>query len=133
MLIACGDDLQMIDSSSIRVCQHRTDAKKSPQANGEKDLLPDARSARRSRLTIRIHALVDANGLVVGRKLKPGQAHEGRNTADMPDGLADGQILVADRAHDFNAPSNAMDQRGAWACIKPVSNRKQLPAFSPFL
>ena len=87
----------------------------------------------RGGLTTKIHALVDANGLPVVLKLTPGQAHDGRSAADMLDTLGDGHILLADRAYDSNALRDAMDKRGAWACIKPISTRKDRPAFSPFL
>lgn len=87
----------------------------------------------RGGLTTKIHALVDANGLPIILKLTPGQAHDGRSAADMLDGLGEGQILLADRAYDSNALREAMDERGAWACIKPMPNRKTIPAFSPFL
>ena len=87
----------------------------------------------RGGLTTKIHALVDANGLPVVLKLTPGQAHDGKSARDMLDGLADGQILLADRAYDSNALRDAMEQRGAWACIKPISTRKETLAFSPFL
>jgi len=87
----------------------------------------------RGGLTTKIHALVDANGLPIILKLTPGQAHDGRSAADMLDGLGEGQILLADRAYDSNALREAMDQRGAWACIKPMPNRKTIPAFSSFL
>ena len=87
----------------------------------------------RGGLTTKIHALVDANGLPVVLKLTPGQAHDGRSAADMLDGLGDGQVLLADRAYDSNALRDAMEQRGAWACIKPIATRTDPPAFSPFL
>lgn len=87
----------------------------------------------RGGLTTKIHALVDANGLPIVLKLTPGQAHDGRSATDMLDSLGDGQILLADRAYDSNALREAMDKRGAWACIKPMPGRKDLPAFSPFL
>lgn len=51
----------------------------------------------------------------------------------MLDNIGRGQILLADRAYDSDALRKAMDERGAWACIKPVPNRKRRPAFSPFL
>ncbi len=87
----------------------------------------------RGGLTSKLHALVDANGLPVVLKLTPGQAHDGRSAADMLDGLSEGQILLADRAYDSDALRETMDKRGAWACIKPISSRKETPAFSPFL
>ena len=87
----------------------------------------------RGGLTTKIHALVDANGLPIVIKLTPGQAHDGRSAADMLGSLSEGQILLADRAYDSNALRETMDKRGAWACIKPISTRKDRPAFSPFL
>ena len=87
----------------------------------------------RGGLTSKLHALVDANGLPVVLKLTPGQAHDGRSAADMLEGLSEGQILLADRAYDSDALRQTMDKRGAWACIKPISRRKETPAFSPFL
>ena len=87
----------------------------------------------RGGLTTKIHALVDAEGRPVVLKLTPGQAHDGRSAADMLNGLGKGQILLADRAYDSNALRQAMTEQGAWACVKPMPGRKNLPAFSPFL
>ncbi len=87
----------------------------------------------RGGLTTKIHALVDANGLPIAIKLTEGQAHDGRSAADMLDGLQAGQILLADRAYDSNALRDAMEAQGAWANIKPMPNRRNPPAFSPFL
>ena len=87
----------------------------------------------RGGLTTKIHALVDANGLPVVLKLTPGQAHDGRSSQDMFEAIGKGQILLADRAYDSNALRQDMHKRGAWACIKPMSNRKDVPAFNPFV
>jgi transposase len=87
----------------------------------------------RGGLTTKIHALVDANGLPIGLKLTEGQAHDGRSADDMLDGLGDGDVLLADRAYDSDAMRAALAERGAWACVKPMPNRKRIPAFSPFL
>lgn len=51
----------------------------------------------------------------------------------MLDRLGQDQILLADRAYDSDALRRALNDRGAWACIRPVSRRKDPPAFSPFL
>lgn len=51
----------------------------------------------------------------------------------MLDNIGEGETLLADRAYDSDALRKAMDERGAWACIKPMPNRKYPPAFSPFL
>jgi transposase len=87
----------------------------------------------RGGLTTKIHALVDANGLPVALKLSEGQAHDGRSAADMLGGLGAGQILIADRAYDSDLLRETMTARGVWANIKPLTRRRDKPAFSPFL
>ena len=87
----------------------------------------------RGGLTTKIHALVDADGLPIDLKLTEGQAHDGRSAADMLEALADGQILLADRAYDSDALRQRLDARGAFANIKPMPGRKNVPAFSSYL
>ena len=87
----------------------------------------------RGGLTTKIHALVDANGLPVRLKLTEGQAHDGQSAADMLAGLGPSQILMADRAYDSDALRQMMAAQGAWANIKPMPRRVNVPAFSPFL
>ena len=73
----------------------------------------------RGGLTTKIHAVVDANGNPITLKLSEGQAHDGRSAADLLDTVQTGQILLA--------------ERGAWANIKPMPNRVNVPSFSPWL
>jgi len=87
----------------------------------------------RGGLTTKIHALVDANGLPVVLKLSEGQAHDGRSAADMLDGIGSGQTLIADRAYDSDDLRRTLSARGAWANIKPMPRRINVPSFSPFL
>ena len=87
----------------------------------------------RGGLTTKIHALVDAEGLPIALKLTEGQAHDGKSASDMLDALADGQILLADRAYDSDALRQSLAERGVWANIKPMPNRKNVPAFCSFL
>ncbi len=87
----------------------------------------------RGGLTTKIHALADGNGLPIALKLTEGQAHDGRSAADMLDGLGPGQILLADRGYDSDALRARLNERGAWANVKPMPNRVNIPAFSPFL
>ncbi|HEX2146836.1 MAG TPA: IS5 family transposase [Pseudorhizobium sp.] len=117
-------DVQMIDSSSIRVHQHA--------ANGQKGG-SGCMGRSRGGLTTKVHALVDANGLPIALKLTAGQAHDGRSAADMLDTLGNGDVLLADRAYDSDALRLEMAARGAWANIKPMPNRRRRPAFSAFL
>jgi hypothetical protein len=56
-----------------------------------------------------------------------------RSAADMLDTVGEGQILLADRAYDSDALGAAMTNRGAWANIKPMPRRVNVPAFSPWL
>jgi transposase len=80
----------------------------------------------RGGLTTKIHALGDAEGLSIALKLTEGQAHDGRSGRDMLDALVEGQTLLADRAYDSDELRRSLDERGAWANIKP--NRKNVPA-----
>jgi transposase len=87
----------------------------------------------RGGLTTKIHALVDAAGLPIALKLTEGQAHDGRSAQDMLEQMQVGQILLADRAYDCDAMRRALAERGAWANVKPMPNRKNVPAFSDYL
>ena len=87
----------------------------------------------RGGLTTKIHAVVDADGNPIAIKLSEGQAHDGRSAADMLDSVGPGQILLADRAYDSDALRQSLADRGAWANIKPISQRVNVPAFSPYL
>ena len=87
----------------------------------------------RGGLTTKIHALVDANGLPIALKLTEGQAHDGRSAADMLGNIGEGQILLADRAYDSDALRQDLANRGAWANVKPMPRRVNIPAFSSFL
>lgn len=87
----------------------------------------------RGGLTTKIHALVDANGNPIALKLTAGQAHDGRSATDMLGGIGTGQILLADRAYDSDALRKTLAERGAWANVKPMPRRVNVPAFSTFL
>ena len=102
---AYDGDLQMIDSSSIRVHQHGANVKKG-----------GLQARRRSgRASSRVHGALArridnedprprrCHGLPVVLKLSEGQAHDGRSAADMLGDLRAGQILIADRAYDSDA------------------------------
>ena len=87
----------------------------------------------RGGLTTKIHALVDACGMQIVLKLNECQAHDGRSADDMLETLTDGTILLADRAYDSNRLRDNLAAHSAWANIKPMPNRLDPPAFSPFL
>jgi transposase len=48
-------------------------------------------------------------------------------------GLGKGDILLADRAYDSDELRQSLANQGAWANIRPMPNRVNAPAFSPFL
>jgi transposase len=87
----------------------------------------------RGGLTTKIHAVVDAAGMPIALKLSEGQAHDGRSAADLLGTVREGNILLADRAYDSDALRQTLADRGAWANIRPMSRRTNIPAFSPFL
>jgi transposase len=87
----------------------------------------------RGGLTTKIHAVVDANGNPIALKLSEGQAHDGRSAADMLDSVGAGQTLLADRAYDSDALRKTLADRGAWANVKPMPGRVNIPTFSPYL
>ena len=87
----------------------------------------------RGGLTTKIHALVDANGNPIALKISEGQAHDGKSASDMLDTVGEGQTLLGDRAYDSDTLRHRTAERGAWANIKPMPGRVNIPAFSPFL
>jgi transposase len=52
---------------------------------------------------------------------------------DMLSGLGPGQIMLADRAYDSDALRSSLAERGAWANVRPMPGRVNVPAFSAFL
>ena len=123
---AYDGDIQMIDSSSIRVHQHAANAQKKHDGSG-------CMGRSRGGLTTKIHALVDANGLPIALKLTEGQAHDAPPAIELVADLGTGQILLADRAYDNDALRQSLAARGAWANVKPKTNRTRTLAFSAFL
>ena len=117
---AYDGDIQMIDSSSIRVHQHA--------ANGQKKRRDPGRS--RGGLTTKIHVLVDACGLPILLKITEGQAHDGRSAQDMLGTVGRGDVLVADRAYDSNALRETLAARGARANVRAMPNRLKPPRFN---
>ena len=84
----------------------------------------------RGGLTTKIHALVDAMGLPIALKLTEGQAHDGRSAVDMLKTMRAGNILLANRAYDYNALREWLCKRGAWGNIRAMPQRVDPPAFS---
>ena len=110
-------DLQIIDSSSIRVHQHCANSKKGARRNIDrycerrwKPLHGPLSEADRPQKPCPRRRQWPAILL----KLTPGQAHDGEAAPDeMLNGLAQGQILFADRGYYSEALRARLAQRGA--------------------
>jgi transposase len=122
---AYDGDIQMIDSSSIRVHQHAANIKK------RRAILLHGSLARR--LDDENPCAGRCRGFAHRTEADRRPAHDGRSARDMLDALIEGQVLMADRAYDSDEIRQSLAERGAWANIKPMPNRKNVPAFSAFL
>ncbi len=70
------------------------------------------------------------SGLPILLKLTEGQALDGRSAQDMLATLGRGDVLLADRAYDSDAPRQDLAARGAKANVKLMPNRVNLPPFN---
>ena len=114
---AYDGDIQMINSSSIRVHQHA--------ANGKKKTRSRCMGRSRGGLTTKIHALVDAGGLPILLKLTEGQAHDGRSAEDMLGHTRQPATFSWQIVPSTPMPCvKSLADRGAMGqCQKPMPNR----------
>jgi transposase len=110
-------DIQMIDTSIVRVHQHGACITRNRR-----------QSMGRSRggFTSKIHALVDTNGLPVRLALTAGEAHDNRLADKLLSQLKSGSMLLADRGYDADWIRALAAKKGAWAKSEPI-------CFSPYL
>jgi transposase len=87
----------------------------------------------RGGLTTKIHALVDAEGLPIALKLTEGQAHDGQSARDMQCSCRRADSSGRPGLRHSDALRQNLAERGAWASIKPMPNRKNAPSFSAYL
>ena len=80
----------------------------------------------RGGLTIKIHALVDADGLPVRLELTADALMAEKLLSD----LRPGATILADKAYDTGAIRNFAKQRTCWANIPAKANRKRTLSFS---
>lgn len=85
----------------------------------------------RGGLTIKIHALVDAEGRPIHLALTAGQPGDAPAGRELLARLAPGGILLADKAYDTDAIRAETERRGASANVPPRTIRKRTFAFSP--
>ncbi len=88
----------------------------------------------RGGLTMKIHALVDAEGSnPIHLLLTAGQAGDAPAGRELLARLAPGGILLADKAYDTDAIRAETAERGGFANVPARTNRKRTFAFSPWL
>jgi len=120
--IAHDGDIQMIDSTSVRVHQQAATAKR----GGADHCLGRSRGG----LTTKIHVVVDAQGLPIRLGLTAGQAHDGQIADTLLDHLVPRTIVLADKAYDADRIRELIQDQGATPNIPPKSNRRWKPCFS---
>lgn len=117
-------DVQMLDTTIVRVHQHGSCGKKTPASDVGRS---------RGGLTTKIHALVDGKGLPIRLALSAGQEHDSVAAIHFLDGMSADCLFLADRAYASNAIREFVRMQGAWANIPPKKNRKSPICFSPDL
>jgi IS5 family transposase len=98
--------VQMIDTSVVRVHQHGACF----ADNSDQDM-----GRSRGRLTSKIHAVVDSNGLPVRLAITPGEAHDDRLCSVLLSVLLPQTMLLADRGYHADWIRELARQQGAWA------------------
>ena len=102
--------VQMIDTSIVRVHQHRACINRNRrQCMG--------RSC--GGLTSKIHALVDSNGLPVRLALTPGEAHDNRLAGKLLSRKKPESMLLADRGYDADWIRELAMKKGAGPTSRP--------------
>ncbi len=118
-------DLQMIDSSSVRVHQHAANTRES----GEERCMGRSRGG----LTTKIHALTDSHGLPLELGLTPGQAADCPTAARLLGRLREGTIPLADKAYDAVWLRRSIEAAGAAPNIPAKVTRRWRACFSAVL
>jgi transposase len=77
------------------------------------------------RLTSKIHAVVDSNGLPVRLALTAGEAHDNQLATDLLACLKTGAMHLADRGYGADWIRALVSEHDAWANIPPQRNRKE--------
>lgn len=122
---AYDGDVQMIDSTSVRVHQHAANSKKATRIA--------VWAARAGRLTTKVHALTDAHGLPLELVLTPGQAGDCPVAAHLLGHLHENTNVLADKAYDADWLRRQIEAAGAAPNIPPMVHRRWKPCFSPVL
>ena len=87
----------------------------------------------RGGLTTKVHALTDARGLPIKLVLTPGQTHDANGAATLLTDLADGGVVLGDKAYDADWIRERIEVQGAAPNIPDKANRKHRHCFSKAL
>jgi len=87
-----------------------------PASLGTED---DPWDGSRGRLTSKIHAVVDTNGLPVRLALTAGEMHDNRLAGILLSRLKSGKMLLADRGYEADWIRALATKKRAWANIPP--------------
>ncbi len=96
-------DVQMLDTSIVRVHQHASCTRKCES---------NCTGRSRGGLTTKIHAVVDAKGLPIRLALSAGQEHDSLLAGDLLTELRYNGMLLADKAYDSDAIRELVRERG---------------------
>jgi transposase len=72
----------------------------------------------------KVHALVDAKGMICRVLLSAGQVHESTMALELTKGLSKGCIVVGDKAYDTDAHRHHWQDQGLGICVPPREGRK---------
>lgn len=84
----------------------------------------------RGGLTTKIHAIVNALGLLIDLVLSEGQAWDGHYANGLFGHLQPRTLVLADRPYDADVIRAAIASKDAWANIPPMLQRRFRPVFS---
>ena len=116
--------VQMIDTFIVRVHRHGACI----AGNREQHM-----GRSRGGLTSNVHAVADANGLLVRLSLSPGEAHDNRLWPVLLAELLPETMVLAERGYDADWIREFVNEQGAWANIPPKRNRRDAICFSSYL
>ena len=111
--------VQMIDTSIVRVHQHGACITRNRR---------QSMGRSRGRLTSKIHALVDTNGLPVRLALTAGEAHDNRLAGKLLSRLKSKTMLLADRGYDADWIRSLAAEKGAWPTSRHDATAPSLSA-----
>jgi transposase len=120
---AYGDDIKMIDGTSVRVHHSAATVKKATRIV----VWGEAGAVLRRKSMAQVHG----RGLPVQLTISPGQTHDDKAGESLLSAIGGGEMLLADKACDADWIRKTLYAAGAWVNIRARSNRNDPVCFSP--